>query len=308
MTEEEIHAWITFSTVPDMGLEDAVRLLGDFGSPGAVLDSSLSELRHAVTDELARRIASGPEDEQAEVIEKTEDWLRRTSGSFVISIADEDFPRGLFETGCSPLVLYGLGDRKLLRRRLLAILGTRHPSAEGERDAYEFGAALEKVGLTLLSSMMEGVEAASLRGALADPAGAAVVLCASPLNRVYPASLKPIMMKTAKQGLLLSATPIGESLTPERLELRYRYLAGTADAVLLMEASAHSKAIPVAKTAGSYGRDTLAVPGNIHLPLSKGPNRLIRSGARLVESVQDIAGEIRGLSERIPRLSDDLRS
>ena len=163
MTEEEIHAWITFSTVPDMGLEDAVRLLGDFGSPGAVLDSSLSELRHAVTDELARRIASGPEDEQAEVIEKTEDWLRRTSGSFVISIADEDFPRGLFETGCSPLVLYGLGDRKLLRRRLLAILGTRHPSAEGERDAYEFGAALEKVGLTLLSSMMEGVEAASLR-------------------------------------------------------------------------------------------------------------------------------------------------
>ena len=191
MTEEEIHAWITFSTVPDMGLEDAVRLLGDFGSPGAVLDSSLSELRHAVTDELARRIASGPEDEQAEVIEKTEDWLRRTSGSFVISIADEDFPRGLFETGCSPLVLYGLGDRKLLRRRLLAILGTRHPSAEGERDAYEFGAALEKVGLTLLSSMMEGVEAASLRGALADPAGAAVVLCASPLNRVYPASLKP---------------------------------------------------------------------------------------------------------------------
>ena len=88
MTEEEIHAWITFSTVPDMGLEDAVRLLGDFGSPGAVLDSSLSELRHAVTDELARRIASGPEDEQAEVIEKTEDWLRRTSGSFVISIAD----------------------------------------------------------------------------------------------------------------------------------------------------------------------------------------------------------------------------
>ena len=173
---------------------------------------------------------------------------------------------------------------------------------------YEFGAALEKVGLTLLSSMMEGVEAASLRGALADPAGAAVVLCASPLNRVYPASLKPIMMKTAKQGLLLSATPIGESLTPERLELRYRYLAGMADAVLLMEASAHSKAIPVAKTAGSYGRDTLAVPGNIHLPLSKGPNRLIRSGARLVESVQDIAGEIRGLSERIPRLSDDLRS
>ena len=65
MTEEEIHAWITFSTVPDMGLEDAVRLLGDFGSPGAVLDSSLSELRHAVPDELARRIASGPEDEQA---------------------------------------------------------------------------------------------------------------------------------------------------------------------------------------------------------------------------------------------------
>ena len=78
MTEEEIHAWITFSTVPDMGLEDAVRLLGDFGSPGAVLDSSLSELRHAVTDELARRIASGPEDEQAEVIEKTEDWLMVT--------------------------------------------------------------------------------------------------------------------------------------------------------------------------------------------------------------------------------------
>ena len=77
MTEEEIHAWITFSTVPEMGLEDAVRLLGDFGSPGAVLDSSLSELRHAVPDELARRIASGPEDEQAEVIEKTEDWLRR---------------------------------------------------------------------------------------------------------------------------------------------------------------------------------------------------------------------------------------
>ena len=304
MTDEELNAWVRLSTVPGLRLQDAVSLLEAFGSPVDAMDASRGTLRRHVPAEVADRIASGPEDAQEQIVSRTLAWLGRVNGAFAVTLSDPDFPKGLLETGCSPLVLYGLGDRELLGAKLVAILGTRHPSADGARDAYEFGAGLGKAGLTLLSPMMEGIDSESLRGALEGEGGRAVVLCAAPLDRVYPASRRPLMAQAAKTGLLLSSLAPGTPLTDEAVKLRYQHLAGLASAVLVMEAGVMSKAIPVARAAGVLGRDLLAVPGNIHLPLSKGPNRLIREGARLVESVQDVAGEVLRLSDPVPRLRD----
>ncbi len=304
-TDDALRAWLTLSTVPGLELGAAVALLQEFGSADSVLSAGREALKRIAGSAAGNEIADGPDEERSALIEQNIAWVKNTPGAFAVALDDPDYPAGLFETGCTPLVLFGIGKRKLLGSRFIAVFGSQHPTSEGLKTAFEFGAGMRKAGLTLLSAMMNGIEAESLKGALTGQDGAAAVFCAAPLNRVYPPGARDLMRETAARGVLLSALPIGTPFSEEALENRYRLMAGMASAVLLLEAGRTSRAIPVMKMAGALGRDMLAVPGSIRLPLSKGPNRMIREGARLVESVKDIAAETHGLSEDIPDVRDD---
>lgn len=297
---EDLGAWLAFSTAPGLDLKSAVALLRAYGGPAPAIDASVRELREIVPVEQARAVALPPGSERAEQIEATLEWLSQRSGAFAVTLADPDYPKGLLELPDPPFVLLGLGCRKLLASRFVSILGTRRPSAGGARMARDFGAGLAQAGLGLASAMMEGVEAESLAGAL-EAGGAACVICATPLDRVYPPASRDVMIEIAKNGVLLSFLMKGTPFAEENIGRRTQLLAAFSDATVVMEADRTSRALAAARLAAGLGRDVFAVPGDVRSPLSKGPHRLIREGARLVESVADVANDLRPLAS--PRIT-----
>lgn len=303
ISENELRAWLVLSSAPGLGLKDAVALLREYGGPEGVLEAGPHRLQSRLSPEQARQVA-GPMDEQRQrSVEQALEWTSRVSGAFAVTLADSDYPRGLLQLSSPPFVLFGLGRRELLRSRFISIFGSQRPSPSGARTAREFGAGLGHADLALASAMMEGVDAESLKGALSEGGDAAVV-CATPLNRVYPPQCRDLMAEAARRGLVLGFLMPGAQFSEANLRARYYLLVALSQAVVIMEAGAMSKAVGMAKIAADLGRDVLAVPGDIHSPHSKGPNHLIRNGATLVESVQDIANEINRLSDPRVRLSD----
>lgn len=304
LTQEELAAWLEFSTVPGLSVRAAVALLRAFGGPEGVLGASIADLKRAVPAEEARLFAGAPDEERAERIEATLAWASGTPGAFAVTLADADYPKGLLELAEPPFVLFGLGRRELLASRFVAILGGRRPTPEGALIAQEFGAGFEKAGLVLASAMMEGIDSESLRGALGSERPAAAVLAATPLDRVYPASGRGLMRAAAQKGVVLSPFLIGTPFAEENLGYRAHLLAALAEATVVMQAGPDSRALDGARIAAGMGRDVFAVPGSVREPLSKGPHRLIRGGARLAESVRDIANDLRPLSSPAVRIRD----
>lgn len=300
---EELRAWLTFSTAPGLDLKAAVALLRAYGDPASVLNASVQELRALVPAEQARAAALPPMPDRERQIDETVSWLEARPGAFALTLADPDYPRGLLELPDPPFVILGLGRREILARRFVLISGTRRPSAEGASIAREFGAGLGQARLGLASGMMEGVDSESLQGALSGGGGACVI-AATPLDRVYPPSCRSLMRKVVEKGVILSFLMKGTPFSKENLMRRAQLLAAFADATVVMEADAASKALFMARLAAELGRDVFAVPGDICSPLSKGPHSLIRGGARLVESAADVANDLQPLGMPAVRILD----
>ena len=217
-------------------------------------------------------------------------WLEST-GNRLMSCLDADFPALLKQISDPPIALFLRGNSELLDSPQLAIVGSRNPSGEGRRNAEEFAAYLARCGLSITSGMALGIDAAGHRGAL-KANGATVAVWGTGLDKVYPPSHRELAEEIAMHGLLVSEFPPGTPPLPYNFPRRNRLISGLSVGTLVVEAAQSSGSLITARLASEQGREVFAIPGSIHNPLARGCHRLIREGAKLVESAGDILEEL----------------
>ena len=284
-------AWVALarSAIPPRAL---VTLLRAFGSPDALQAATRTQLDRVVGPALGERIAAarGADAARAAELEAAARWLDEP-GHHLIAWDDADYPRALLELADAPVALFHLGRRDLLGRRALAIVGSRNATPQGEAIAREFATALGTAGLTIVSGLATGIDTAAHEGALRTQGGTIAVVATGP-DRVYPAKNRGLMAAIARDGAVVTEFLPGTPARKENFPRRNRLISGLARGVLVVEATLSSGSLITARLAGDQGRDVFAVPGSIHSPFSKGCHKLIREGAKLVESVDDIVGEL----------------
>ena len=284
--DETICCWLRLEAVPGLGPESARRLIEAFGDPCAVLTAPRSLLVPIVGERLADELKSAAEPES---LAATLAWLAEPGNHF-LPCTHPLYPERLRHIADPPPWLYVKGDPALLASPMLAIVGSRHATAQGCRDARAFAESLAAAGLTIVSGLALGIDTAAHEGALA--AGRSVAVVGTGLDRVYPARNRDLAHRLAATGALVSELPLGTPPRPGHFPRRNRIISGLALGVLVVEATLDSGSLITARLASEQGREVFALPGSIHSPLAKGCHRLIREGAKLVECVEDILEEL----------------
>lgn len=279
-------AWATLAHkgLPQRAL---VALLRAHAGPEAILRLSRAQLAKTVAPAVVDR-ALAPVDSAA--IERTSRWLDHPDHRLV-AWDDDDYPRALLALGDAPPALFLVGRRELLNRPAFAIVGSRHGTPQGCENAREFAHALADAGLAIVSGLAIGIDAAAHEGALSTEAST-IAIVATGLDRVYPARNRDLATRIAKEGALVSEYLPGTPPRKENFPQRNRLISGLSCGVLIVEATLSSGSLITARHAGEQGRDVFAIPGSIHSPFSKGCHKLIREGAKLVETADDILGEL----------------
>ncbi len=282
--------WLALEAVPGLGPEAVRRLLARFGSVAAIFSAPRDALRACVSQPLAEAIdASRPEPDNP-AFAATLDWLAAPDAHF-IPCTDPTYPPPLAETAGAPAWLYLKGHADLLAQPMLAIVGSRHATPQGRRDAAAFAQTLAEAGLTVVSGLAEGIDTAAHEGGLAGN-GRGVAVVGTGLDRVYPARNRELAHRLAAAGCIVSEFPLGTPPRPGHFPRRNRVISGLALGVLVVEAAPQSGSLITARLAAEQGREVFAIPGSIHSPLSRGCHRLIKEGAKLVESAADILEEL----------------
>lgn len=295
--DAERAAWLRLGLTPGLGPATARRLLGVFGLPDAIFAASAGTLTPHAGEALARVLAGPPTDEQRRAIAATAAWLAASPAHRLLTLADADYPRGLLSMPDPPPLLYAIGRTEVLAQPALAIVGSRSATQQGAATAEAFAAGLARAGLAIVSGLALGIDAAAHRGALkaaADGArGSTVAVVGTGVDLVYPSSNRALTEQVRREGLVLSELPLGTPALAHNFPRRNRLIAGLARGVLVVEAALRSGSLITAKLAAEQGREVFAIPGSIHSPVAKGCHRLIKEGAKLVESVQDVLEELR---------------
>lgn len=280
-------AWLRLALAPGVGNTSLIRLLTAFGSPEAVLASG----RGALTAHLSRAQCDALLGEpDPALLDAAHAWLAQP-GNSLMTLADEDYPKSLLEIADPPAVLYCKGRRSLLSQPCLGIVGSRNATPQGVRDAEAFAHALSDAGLTIVSGLALGIDAAAHRGGLAG-AGSSVAIIGTGLDRIYPARNKALAHQLAENGLIVSEFALGTAPLPGHFPRRNRLISGLSRGVLVVEAAPNSGSLITARVATEQGREVFAIPGSIHSPLARGCHALIKQGAKLVESAADILDEL----------------
>ncbi|MHB1373126.1 MAG: DNA-processing protein DprA [Thauera sp.] len=289
---DDLADWLRLSAVPGLGAERQRSLLAAFGLPRHIFAAGRSALAGVIGRELADAVLSAPRDE---AIERALAWAEEP-GSHILTLADEAYPRSLLDIADPPVLLYVKGDPALLQRPAIALVGARSATAQGEANATAFAHSLAEAGLTIVSGLALGIDAAAHRGALAAGAvgGRTVAVIGTGIDRIYPARNAALAREIASAGTIVSEFPLGTPPLQHNFPRRNRLIAGLAAGVLVVEAAVGSGSLITARLATEGGREVFAIPGSIHSPLSRGCHRLIREGAKLVETAEDVVEELRG--------------
>ncbi len=288
----EFEAWFRLLETPRLGPAQARQLLTAFGSPEAVLRAPPSSLRGFVSPALAQAIAGPAPDGFSERLLRCRAWLGGSSQRRHLTLGDTDYPPMLLQTADPPLLLFAEGAVHRLAARCIAVVGARHPTAQGEDNARAFAAALSRHGLVVVSGLARGIDAAAHEGAMLGPAGTVAVLGAGP-DEPYPTQNAALAARiVAHGGVLLSEYAPGTPPLKENFPRRNRIIAGLSLGTLVVEAAVRSGSLITARLATEAGREVFAIPGSIHSPQSKGCHALIKQGAKLVEVAADIIEEL----------------
>ena len=296
-TAEDLSAELRLALAPGVGPRTRIALLARFGSAQAALDAAPSELRRVagVGVKICRSIVSARDEIDAEA----ELELCRRNGIAILTETQPGYPRLLREIYDPPGVLFCLGEVARRDALCIAIVGTRHATRYGIRQSERLAMGLARSGLTIVSGLALGIDAAAHRGALAV-GGRTIAVLASGLLNVYPPAHQELAGQVAHSGALLSeARPCGlpkSGAFPQR----NRLITGISLGVIVVEAAERSGALISANHALEQGREVFAVPGHVDSRTSRGCHRLIRDGAKLVESVDDVLEELGPLVESAP--------
>ena len=279
--------WLILLYAPGLGPRTYQEILSTHASPGRFLAAGPSAWQRTGLDAAACAALAHPD---ATRLARDLEWLSGPD-NHLITLLDPRYPRLLREISDPPPLLFVHGNPGLLAEPQLAIVGSRNPSADGEQNAREFSRHLAAAGLAITSGLALGIDAAAHRGAL-DVAGSTLAVTGTGLDRVYPASHRDLAHAIAEGGALVSEFPPGTPPLPENFPRRNRLISGLSLGVLVVEAALRSGSLITARLAAEQGREVFAIPGSIHNPLARGCHAVIRQGAKLVETAQDIIEEL----------------
>ncbi len=301
---EEIAAWLRLTQTEGVGAVTARNLLKHFGLPQNIFAGGASALMKVVPQALATSLLAAPSAEFEALLKHTLAWVAQ-EGRHIITLADPDYPRALLDTADPPAMLYAIGDPALLSRPAIALVGSRNATVQGMQDAQAYAATLAAAGFCVISGLAQGIDSAAHIGALQVAGGASTIaVIGTGADIVYPARNRALAHRIAEAGLILSEYPLGTPAIAANFPRRNRIISGLASGVMVVEAAIHSGSLITARLALDQGREVFAVPGSIHSPLSKGCHWLIRQGAKLVESAEDVLEELRlsqaGRMQRLP--------
>jgi DNA processing protein len=308
----ELAGWLRLSLTPGIGDGTVRRLLAAFGLPERVFAQPEEALREVASLAQAEALRQPPANLQAQV-DLTWQWLHNTdngSSRRLVTLGDAGYPASLLEMADPPPMLYVLGAADYDLTQLghsIAVVGSRNPTPQGASNARSFARALGEAGLPVVSGLALGVDGAAHQGAL-DAAGetpclATVAVVGTGLDRVYPARHRDLAHRITQQGLIVSELPLGTPPLTQNFPKRNRLIAGLARGTLVVEAALQSGSLITARLTSEQGKEVFAIPGSIHSPQSRGCHALIRQGAKLVESVNDILEELPPLQQHTPSAS-----
>ena len=290
LSAEEFAAWFRLLETPGIGRASARRLLAACGSPQAVFNTSPAAWAQIAGPAAAQALASTAP-EYVRRLQAAQAWLGEAADRVALTPGDPAFPPQLLQTADPPLLLYVQGDASRLSRASVAVVGSRNPTPQGAENARAFATALSARGLVVVSGLALGIDAAAHEGALMAAAGTVAVV-GTGLDRVYPARHRALAQRIAAHGALVSEYAPGTPPLAEHFPQRNRIIAGLSQGTLVVEAALQSGSLITARLASECGREVFAIPGSIHSPQSKGCHALLKQGAKLVETAQDIVEEL----------------
>ncbi len=304
MDREELACWLRLELTPGVGNTTSRRLLSAFGMPQQVFAASRSALEQVASVSQCAALLAEPPNLPA-LLETTWLWLQESPHERrVMTLGDASYPAALLHMEDPPLLLYGVGGEAVWERGGLshcaacglAVVGSRNPTPQGAINARQFSHALAQAGLTIVSGLALGVDAAAHEGALdGAPAHqlATVAVVGTGLDRVYPRQHRDLAHRIVQRGILLSEYPLGTPPLSANFPKRNRIIAGLSSGTLVIEAALQSGSLITARLASEQGKEVFAIPGSIHSTQARGCHALIRQGAKLVESAQDVLEELR---------------
>ena len=296
MQRDELAAWLRLALTPGIGAAAGRRLLAAFGLPQSIFEQESVALAQVVGAAASEALRAEP-DRLAEQVEATLAWLAQEPGRReVLTLGDGAYPAALLEIEDPPLLLYRMGRLAQPPQRALAMVGSRNPTAQGLQHARRFARSFAQAGVTVVSGLALGIDGAAHEGALegAEPdAIATIAVVGTGLDRVYPRRHLELAHRIAERGMILSEYPLGTPPLAHNFPRRNRLIAGLSQGTLVVEAALESGSLITARCAAEQGKEVFAIPGSIHAPQSRGCHALLRQGAKLVESAQDVLEDLR---------------
>jgi DNA processing protein len=290
--DAEFAAWFRLLETPGLGRSTARRLLASCGTPEAVLSAAPAALRQMAGAAVLQALSEEPPF-FADRLAAAQAWRHAAPDHHVLTLGDPRYPAALLQTVDPPLLLYLRGDPACLQHASLALVGSRQATAQGCDNARQFARALGDAGYWVISGLAQGIDAAAHEGALESAAGTIAVV-GTGLDLVYPPRHRALADRIAAKGALLSEYAPGTPALPEHFPQRNRIIAGLSMGTLVVEAALRSGSLITARMASEAGREVFAIPGSIHAPQARGCHSLIKQGAKLVESAQDVLEELQG--------------
>lgn len=325
MEREELAGWLRLTLSEGVGNGTARKLLAAFGPPKDIFRQPQNALANLVSLNQAHQLTTEPPS-LAALLETTWLWLHPAQADAVprsiVALGDATYPASLLNIEDPPLMLYLMGVGNLAgsggfysHAQSVAVVGSRNPTTQGVETAQAFAHALKNAGLTIISGMALGIDAAAHLGALgqsgrtptvepAQHAGrlATIAVVGTGLDRVYPKRNLALAHKITRQGLIISEFPLGTPPLVANFPRRNRIISGLAQGTLVVEATLRSGSLITARLAAEQGKEVFAIPGSIHSIQSRGCHALIRQGAKLVETAQDVLEEL-----KLERTADSAR-
>lgn len=288
VAENQLKSWLKLAFTPGVGSVTMLKLIRSFGSVENVYQQPMQVLNSVVSNGVIKSILS---DNSSEAVEAALDWQSQGDNRRIITLEDDEYPQSLAQIPTPPMVLFAEGNLSLLLKDKVAMVGTRHPTTQGIENARMFAKELSGNGVCVVSGLAAGIDRYSHEGALLAE-GSTIAVIGTGIDIQYPASNRDIYKKIADNGLILSEFPLGARPLSQNFPQRNRIIVGLSRACLVVESAIDGGSMISAGYALEMGRDVMAIPGSIHNQMARGCHKLIKQGAKLIETVQDVFEEL----------------
>ena len=289
MDPDQYLGWLALALTPGLGARMAGKLLREFGSPKAIFNASLTALE---AQRLPAAVAQAIHTREPLSAAAKELAQAEAEGCRLLTWDEPEYPARLREIYDPPPLLYVLGNIDLLNRHIIAIVGARRPTPYGNQMAERLARDLADRGLVIASGMARGIDSSAHKGALGSALGGTIGVLGCGIDVIYPKENRKIFEEMTRRGVIITEFPLGTFPAPQNFPIRNRIISGMALGVVVVEGAQYSGSLITARLAMEFGREVYGVPGNATQPSSFGPNQLIKQGAKLVTSWEDVVEEL----------------